>query len=302
MTRVVCIGECMLELSGGDFSAMRLSFGGDTLNTSVYLARLGVAVDYATALGDDPYSDWMLDEWRAEGIGTELVVRAAGRLPGFYTIRTDDAGERSFHYWRDQAPARDLFSLAEGEAAIERLAGYDWIYLTGVTLSLYSADRLFALLDRARAAGGKVAFDSNCRPRGWDSAGRARAVMTDVLIRTDLVAPTLDDDRQVFGDTDAEACADRLHELGVGEVVVKLDAAGCLVSTADSRCYVPTEEIPQPVDTTGAGDAFNAGYLAARLGGDDPATAAEKAHRLAGTVIMHPGAVMPRDAMPEKVE
>ena len=70
MKRVACIGECMLELCGGDLSAMTLSYGGDTLNTTVYLARLGVDVDYVTALGDDPYSDWMIEQWRAEGIGT----------------------------------------------------------------------------------------------------------------------------------------------------------------------------------------------------------------------------------------
>ena len=114
-----------------------------------------------------------------------------------------------------------------------------------------------------------------------------------------MAAPTLDDDRQVFGDANANACADRLHALGVGEVVVKLDAGGCLVSSGGQRELVPTVSRTQPVDTTGAGDSFNAGYLAARLAGAGRAEAAHRAHRLAGEVIMHPGAVMARDAMPE---
>ena len=103
----------MLELSGADYDRMQLSYGGDTLNTATHLARLGVNVDYVTALGDDAYSDWMLTQWRAEGIGTEFVVRAKDRLPGFYAIRTDGEGERQFFYWRDRAPARDLLDFPE---------------------------------------------------------------------------------------------------------------------------------------------------------------------------------------------
>lgn len=303
MRRVACIGECMLELSGIGHDNMQLSYGGDTLNTATYLARLGVSVDYVTALGDDPYSDWMSEQWQAEGIGTELVIRAKGRLPGFYTIRTDDGGERQFFYWRDQAPARDFFELPASSVVVEKLSTYDWIYLTGVTLSLYTAKvlaRLFDMLEKVRANGGKIAFDSNYRPRGWPNAETARTVFDEVLARTDLAAPTLDDDRQVYGDMSAEECADRLHNCGVGEVVVKLDADGCLVSALGLREIVPTTPKAQPVDTTGAGDAFNAGYLAARLAGEKIIDAAFQAHRLAGEVIMHRGAIMPRDAMTEE--
>ena len=297
MKRIGCIGECMLELSGADYDRMQLSYGGDTLNPATHLARLGVNVDYVTALGDDAYSDWMLAQWRAEGIGTEFVVRAKDRLPGFYAIRTDREGERQFFYWRDRAPARDLLDLPESEVIFERLASYDWIYLTGVTLSLYgpgAQEKLFALLDRVRSNGGKVAFDSNYRPRGWKDAANASVVFKQMIARTDLAMPSLDDDMQEFGDQDAAVCADRLHGSGVREVVVKLEADGCLVSTPGLREMVPTIPRAQPVDTTGAGDAFNAGYLAARLGGAEIIDAARQAHRLAGEGIMHRGAIMPR--------
>ncbi len=301
MPRVACIGECMLELSGADKSAMTLSYGGDTLNTAVYLARLDVEVDYVTALGDDPYSDWMIEQWRNEGVGTDLVVRAKGRVPGFYAIQTDDSGERQFFYWREQAPARDLLDFEEFNGLADGLLSFDWIYLSGITLSIYSVDqreRLLGLLDTVRSRGGKVMFDTNYRPRGWPSAAGARETMTKFLTRTDLALPTLDDDRQIFGDRDAEGCAARLHAAGVSEVVVKMDAEGCLVSEAGAATWVAAIERPNPRDTTGAGDSFNAGYLAARLEGLDGATAAGRAHSLAGNVIMHPGAIMPREAMP----
>ncbi|MGZ0190577.1 MAG: PfkB family carbohydrate kinase, partial [Alphaproteobacteria bacterium] len=94
--RIAAIGECMIELTDRGPNDMGRGYGGDTLNTAVYMARLGEArgiqVDYATAIGDDPYSDEMMDGWRAEGIGTDLVWRQKGRVPGLYMIRTDKAG------------------------------------------------------------------------------------------------------------------------------------------------------------------------------------------------------------------
>src|SRR5262245_6931327 len=104
MVRVASIGECMIELSEHPDWRITRAFGGDTLNTSVYLARLGVPVDYLTALGDDAWSEEMLAAWRAEGIGTDAVVRLQGRMPGLYIIQTDPRGERRFSYWRDRAP------------------------------------------------------------------------------------------------------------------------------------------------------------------------------------------------------
>src|SRR5215813_8256790 len=103
--RAAALGECMVELRETADGRITRSWGGDTLNTAVYLARLGVAVDYVTALGDDAWSQQMVNGWRAEGVGTDLVQIIAGRLPGLYVIQTDTKGERRFLYWRDSAPA-----------------------------------------------------------------------------------------------------------------------------------------------------------------------------------------------------
>ena len=121
MTRVASIGECMIELSEAAGGLMSRSYGGDTLNTAVYLARLGVPVNYLTALGDDPWSEEMLSAWRAEGVGTDLVVRVPGRLPGLHIIKTDSGGQRTFYCWRDSSPARQLFELPQTPGLRRRL-------------------------------------------------------------------------------------------------------------------------------------------------------------------------------------
>ena len=95
-SRVVAVGEVMVELARGDDGRFALAFGGDTFNTAVYLARAGVEVAYATALGDDDYSDRILDLAAAEGVDRDLVVRVPGRMPGLYLIETDTRGERRF--------------------------------------------------------------------------------------------------------------------------------------------------------------------------------------------------------------
>src|ERR1700704_1138649 len=125
MARVASVGEGMIELSQATGGLLARSYGGDTLNTAVYLARLGVSVDYVTALGDDPWSEEMVRAWEAEGVGTSLVVRVPGRLPGLYLISTDAAGQRTFYYWRDGAPARLLFDLPQTPAIVQALKGYD---------------------------------------------------------------------------------------------------------------------------------------------------------------------------------
>ena len=167
MASVACIGECMVELrqaQGGHSAGQSAGqggglysrgFGGDTLNTAVYLARLEIKVDYLTALGDDALSDEMIAAWNAESVGTRRVVRLPGKLPGLYMIQTDAKGERQFFHWRDSAAARQLMSLPETDELLNSLMSYDIVYLSAITLSIYDAagrERLFAAIKRARPA------------------------------------------------------------------------------------------------------------------------------------------------------
>jgi len=303
--KIAAIGECMIELSARPDGHMAQAYGGDTLNTAVYLARLSrnspLTVDYLTALGDDPYSGEMLAMWQREGIGTDLVARLPDRLPGLYTIRTDERGERSFHYWRGASAAREMMRGDHGARLAAALCHYDMIYLSGITLSILTpGDRelLLAALDQARAAGTRIAFDSNYRPRGWPDAATAARVMDDLYRRCHIALPGLDDECAMHGAMDAATAAQRIAALGVEEVCIKNGGSGCLLHQDGVVQTVPADNQARAMDTTAAGDSFNAAYLHCRLRGGKMLTAAQAGHRLAARVIQFPGAVIPLDAMP----
>ena len=302
MTRVASIGECMIELSEAAGGLLSRSYGGDTLNTAIYLARLGVAVDYVTALGDDPWSEEMVSGWQAEGIGTGRVLRLQGRLPGLYLISTDKAGQRRFYYWRDSSPARQLFELPQTLEISAALAEYDLIYVSGISLSLYGEagrKRLYDAFDATRARGHRVAFDTNFRPRLWPDPTLAKAAYRNAIKRADLVLASCEDLRLLFGE-------DGLSELPISKTrdrgrAQARRAGGAYFPWDGKEEIVPAEPVPNVVDTTAAGDSFAAAYLAARLAGAEPPAGSGSGHRLAGVVVQHRGAIIPYSAMPAEM-
>ncbi|NDY90279.1 sugar kinase [Ideonella livida] len=297
---VALLGECMLELQGEAFGAMRQSFGGDTLNSAVYLARAGagqgVKVSYATGLGTDALSDGLLSRWAEEGLALELVRRLPGRMPGLYQIQVDARGERTFFYWREQSAARAYFE-SESTPLEAAAATLDVLYFSGISLAILppaGRERLLQLAQRLRARGAQVVFDNNYRPRLWPDAatalhwyGRTYALCSTALL-------TLDDEQALRGLGEAEAL-EVAARLPTPEVVVKRGPAPTLVRTAGQAWVaVPTVPVAQVVDTTAAGDSFGGAYLAARLAGATPAQAAAAGNALAAQVIQHRGALMPR--------
>jgi 2-dehydro-3-deoxygluconokinase len=299
--RLACIGECMIELSQLDLDAgsARIGFAGDTLNTATYLARLGVPVSYVTNLGVDAFSVKMLEGFAAEGIGCGLVGRHETRLPGLYSIEIDGRGERSFRYWREASAARTLFQGVG--ATLDDLAGFGGIYLSGITLAILPADvraTLIGRLGEMRARGVMVVFDSNYRPRLWPDEDTARAAFEAMWRVTTLGLPSLDDEEKLYPGLGAARVLDRISALGVEEIALKNGALGPVLRVEGEDLTLQFAAAERVVDTTGAGDSFNAGYLAARVAGAAPAEAAAAGHRLARVVIGYPGAIVPKEAMP----
>ncbi len=304
----------MIELQGEAFGAMRQTFGGDTLNTAVYLARCAgpkLQVGYATAVGDDPLSEGLLTRWAAENLDLSAVRRIAGKLPGLYQIAVDAQGERQFSYWRGQSAAKAYFDTpvdtpvgtSDGGTPLEQQADrMAALYFSGISLAVLPPEgraRLLALAQRLRARGARVVFDNNYRPRLWADAAEAQAAFAQAYALADIALVTLDDEQLLWGRTDAAAQLQQTLALPCPELVVKRGAAATLLRLGTAPLQeVPTQRVAQVVDTTAAGDSFAGAYLAARLTGAAPAAAAAAGNALAAVVVQHRGALIPLAAMP----
>ena len=292
--QVVCFGEAMAELADLEAEHVRVGVGGDTFNTAVYLARLGTSVHYATALGRDPFSQRIRQRMQAEHVGDDFVLTSPDRHCGLYAIEVDPAGERSFTYWRDNSAARQFLDLPQAGASLAGMARADVLYLSGITLSLFAATGLARIIELAaevRRAGGQVVFDTNYRPAGWTSPLAAREAIAALMPHVSIALPTFEDEQALFGFGSPEGCAGYWRKAGVEEVVVKCGPRGAWSETDEA--WIAPPGVIAPVDTTGAGDSFNAGYLHARLSGATRKDAIAQAHRLAGAVLGVRGALLP---------
>jgi 2-dehydro-3-deoxygluconokinase len=295
--RVVSVGEVMIELVRGADGRFVLGYAGDTFHAAIYLARSGANVAFATALGNDRYSDEAVKAAAAEGIATDLVLRVGDRVPGISLVEPNGTDSRQIETWREGTPARQMFELPGWDRIAEQLVAAELVYFSGVTLALYSnvgLGRMLAALEFGRERGTKIAFDSNWRFANWRGDDqRARAVFSEALKRSDLALPSFEDEARLWGDASPKATVERLTTFGVREIVVKNGAEPALVHADGCSKEVPVPERLKTVDARAAGDAFNAGYIAARLRKESPETAVLAAHRLAAEVLRNPGAIVP---------
>ncbi|MEM8941222.1 MAG: sugar kinase [Pseudomonadota bacterium] len=303
MATVSVFGEPLLELAcqkaGAVLGPSVLGIAGDTLNTAVYLSRLGHEVSFVTAVGVDAYSDALLERLAGEGVSVKFIGRHESRTLGLYAIRTDADGERYFVYWRDSSAARAFFELSDACTLIESVLDSDLFYFSGISLAILSPDGRERLLDVAGRCAGLVAFDGNYRPYGWQGVDDARHYLEAVGGVASIVMPTSEDDDALFGSATPVEHARRWCSYGVDTAVVKNGPDGAwLLNSSGVPLHTEVEKVIQPVDTTGAGDSFNAGFLSARLDGESLRDAAQAGNRLAARVICERGALIPRSRMP----
>jgi len=295
MTSAICIGECMVELRPVDDGHLKRGFAGDAYNTAVYLKRSAPDIDVAflTATGDESLSDAMVATWRGEGIGDRLVYRIPGERPALYLIETNARGDRKFHYWRGETPAKEWLRLLLATGGTRVLDAADLVYISGISLAILSyADRQAAieLLGQLKT---KVAFDPNIRPALWKSMGEARQTFEAMAKLSSIVLPSRQDYQLMYGIDDPDEQIHFTAGLTDGEIALTCDEDGCRLRAEGKTIALPTQAVAV-VDTSGAGDSFNGAYLAARLHGRSPEEAAKAGLALAARVVAQPGAIIPR--------
>ncbi len=295
LPRFASIGECMVEFSQTADGGWRRGFAGDTFNTAWYFRHLTAdrwTTQYVTCVGADRTSQALKDFIASFGIDISAVRTIEERRPGLYTIELDGA-ERSFSYWRELSAAKLVAD--DPEWLMDVLAPVREIYFSGITLAILpgiTRVALIRILERMKFAGIRINFDPNIRLALWDEIDECREWLEQAAAVSTRVFPTYGDDKLVFGDVSPTVTAERYANWGVEEVVVKDGDLPCIAIAHDERCEVAAVPVAHPVDTTGAGDSFNAGYLAARVDGQSVAQSCAAGHALAASVICQRGALL----------
>lgn len=289
---ILAIGEPMVEFnqSGGHGSRAYLQgFGGDTSNFAIAAARQGADSAYFTRLGDDIYGQMLRDLWAREGVDASTVVSDPDAFTGIYFVTHGKNGHEFSFYRTGSAASR----MQPSQLPLELLRGARVLHLSGISfaISATAADTCYAAIEAAQAAGVMVSFDTNLRLRLW-SKDRARGVMTDVIGLADICLPSYDDVVVITGLTDPNALVDFCLERGARIVALKLGADGAIVADKDQRIRLAPHPC-DPVDATGAGDAFGGAFVARLLAGDDLATAGRYATVAAALSTEGYGAVEP---------
>lgn len=294
--RFLAIGECMAELAPAAADReYRLGFAGDTFNTAWYLRQLApdVPIAFFSGVGRDQISADLRDFMDTVGIDTGSLLEVPERTLGLYMISLAE-GERSFSYWRGQSAAR---CLADEEEALEAaLSGSDFVFFSGITLGILDAaarGRLFSKLAAARSAGATIAFDPNLRPRLWTSTEEMTSAIMDGAAVSDVVLPSYEDEADWFGDASPSETADRYAKAGATTIVVKNGASAVEYLADGERGEVAVQALTTVVDTTAAGDSFNAGVFAGLAQGNSLPEAIAQGCVLARHVVQGKGALVP---------
>ncbi|WP_439133304.1 sugar kinase [Pseudomaricurvus sp.] len=294
---IAFLGEPLLELAAAGSDRYSLGVAGDVFNTAVAVAQLGTPAFLATSVGTAAQDQRFFECAETYGVSPDLIERDSEHQAGLYLISNAPDGERSFSYWRNDSAAKHLFSTRSNlDAMLDKLQSIENIYLSGITLSLMSTDARELFYDWVsgyRQSGGKVIYDNNYRARLWASSDGYRTVNREMLVHTDVFLPSLEDvisSGEVSSEEDARKW---ILDSGVAEIVIKNGTSPITVWNGKQQQEITVVAQAGVVDTTGAGDGFNGGYLAARFSGFELPEAVKVGMQVSAEVVCHQGAILP---------
>jgi fructokinase len=276
--RVVVAGETLIDFlpdREGPLSAVE-SFsrraGGAPANVAVALSHLDEAPRFWTRVGDDPFGDFLVDTLEAAGLDTAYVERDPVAKTSLAFVVHGEAAERGFTFYRDETADTRMEPGGIPDSVLDET---EWVHVGGVTLADEPArEATFDLMRRAREAGATVSFDPNARPELWETFDYVESI-SDAFGLADVVKATPEDLREVGDfDDDPESLATEILDAGPHTALVTLGGEGSLAATTEDSPWAEEEAVVahdgydvEPVDTTGAGDAFTAGAIAALVEG-----------------------------------
>ncbi|MBI5961123.1 MAG: sugar kinase [Chloroflexi bacterium] len=282
-------------------STPQLYGGGSAANGAVALARLGVPVVFVGAIGDDGYGRWVCDDLSHEGIDTRGVRRLADFFTPMVIAMIQPDGERLIVVWPPDNRA-DM-RLTPGDLDADLISGAAWLHTTGIGLRASpTREAVLYGMEIAQRAGVPVSLDLNLRLELWGWGDNIRETITRAVALSDVVLGNAAEEIVPLAGAESIEAAARTLSAGRRIVVARSGAAGVLAADPQGE-IIPMPAYPtRMVDTLGAGDAFDGGFIAARLNGADLQESLRWGNAVAALKIGQPGARgLPRRAEVEQI-
>ena len=283
------MGEPMVEFNEHSPGLFQLGFGGDTSNCAIAAARQGARVGYLSALGRDVFGDRLLALWAQENVDAQHVLRDEVHSTAHYFVTHGDDGH-VFTYHRANSAASHMRADQLPHAYLRATR---FLHVSAISQAISEPMRLSVLraMQLVRAAGARVAYDTNLRLQLW-SLDHARQVIHDALAHCDIALPGYADAVALTGLNDADDIVDFYLALGPSIVALSLGADGVLVAHGAQREHIAGHAVAA-LDATAAGDTFDGALLSQLAVGNDVFSAARHANAAAALSTTGFGAVAP---------
>lgn len=273
MLDVISLGETMVLFSPMNSGSLkyvnyfRKQIGGAESNFAIGMARLGYKAGWISKVGDDTFGEYIVSFIRGEGVDTSMVKKDGTAPTGVYFKEFHETKDTRVFYYRKGSAASNITPEDLDEKYI---ASAKYLHITGITPVLSESARRTVLkaIEIAKKNNVKISFDPNLRKKLCSEENLIKYTL-EIIGSADIVFPGYKEAKFLFGDEEPEELCKKILNLGPEIVAMKLGKDGCIVANKNKIQHIRGVKIDKVVDTIGAGDGFNAGFVAGLLQGLD---------------------------------
>ena len=291
---VCSIGEAMIEISNVKNNLYNQSFAGDTLNFCNYLDKKKLNAFFLSAIGKSEINQSLLDFVKSKNISTKYIKQINQFEIGLYLIKNKDNGEKQFFYWRDESAAKQYFNNIDFLNLYKELKNFDYIYFSGITLSIIHISKLnnfIKLLNLLKSKKIKIVFDFNIRPTRWNKKN-LNNFFDSVLKFVDICFLSGEDMSYWKNKNGIKSYEQIVRKYKIKHSIFRKNAKFTYVFLNKNKYVFKNKLLKKVVDTSGAGDGFNAAYLSNFIVNNDPVLALKAGSTLGSKIVMKKGAIV----------
>ena len=292
-TTICSIGECMIEMTNVEKELYNYSVAGDTLNFTSYLDQSIFNKFYLTAIGTSDINKGVISFFKKKKINTNLVKKISSKEIGLYLIKNTKRGEKKFYYWRDDSAANFFFNHINKSLFINKYT-FDYIYLTGITLSILdfkNIDKFITNLSVLRKKNSKIIFDFNIRIKRW-SKKNLNLYLNKILPNVDILFCSGEDLVCWKKNNNIKTFQYILKKFNIYHAIYRKNEEYNYSFYKNKKYMIKNKPIKKVVDTSGAGDGYNAAYLSSFIISNNPQVALNEASKIGAKIVMKKGAIV----------